>query len=126
MQLSMQPKLVVNPLQWQSKHDDALTIHEGEVECLSEIQQVLAKYNNLERFGVAVIHSDFPLAPDEVMLETTDAKLREHWIRPVKKAEIEKRNLEIQTTVLRFDKAGWNQYCSCARNICGHLGTHQG
>lgn len=118
-------ELVLEPLQWQSDND-ALTIEKNEIQCLAEVQQILAKYKNVGRFGVAIIHNDFPLSDDEIMLETTNQEKREHWIRPVKKEEIARRNLEIQTTVIRFDKKGWNQHCSCARSIDGHLGTHFG
>jgi hypothetical protein len=57
-------------------------------------------------------------------VETTDAEKREHWVRPVKRADIEKSGMDPQTTVLRFDNKGWNQHCGCARNICGHTGGH--
>lgn len=118
-------ELIVKPLQWQCE-GDALMIEKNEIQCLAEVQEILAKYQNVGRFGVALIHNDFPLSDDEVMLETTDHEKREHWVRPVKKDEIARRNLEIQTTIVRFDDKGWNQYCSCARSVHGHEGTHFG
>ena len=81
---------------------------------------MLEKYNCLERFGVSLLHSHFQLADDEMMLETTNVTNREHWVRPVKKADIEKDGLTAQATILRFDQMGWSQACGCYPHNQGH------
>lgn len=101
-------------------------ISKAEANCLAEIRAVLAKNKNIDRFGISLIHHDFELSDDEIMLETTDEAKREHWIRPVKKAILLEQGMEAQTTIVRFDKSGWSQHCSCAQNIHGHTGGHMG
>ncbi|MET9489769.1 hypothetical protein [Nocardia sp. NPDC006630] len=80
-------RVALNPLQWNSlEHiDDVRPIDDSDAACLEEIRLVLSKYGNLGRLGIALLHSHFQLADDEMMLETTDTEQREHWVRPVKK-----------------------------------------
>lgn len=99
-------------------------IDDSDAACLEEIRLVLAKYGNLSRLGIALLHSHFQLAEDEMMLETTDVEQREHWVRPVKKSYLEQAGLEPQTTILRFDESGYAQYCGCCRDNHGHTGRH--
>jgi hypothetical protein len=78
----------------------------------------------LRRFGIALLHSHFELADDEMLLETTDVEKREHWVRPVKKSFLEEADLDTQTTVLTFDENGYSQQCGCCRDKHGHTGRH--
>jgi hypothetical protein len=119
-------QVVLNALQWSSLEyiDNVRPLDDSDATCLEEIRLVLAKYGNLNRLGIALLHSHFQLADDEMMLETTDVKQREHWVRPVKKSYLEKAGLEAQTTILRFDDSGYSQWCGCARDSQGHTGTH--
>jgi hypothetical protein len=121
-------KIVLQPMQWGSLKDidDVQKIGDSDKDCLEEIRQILEKHNMLDRFGVSLLHNHFDLADDEIMLETTDVSKREHWVRPVKKSELQDRNMEPTTTILRFDNQGWNQHCSCARSVSGHTGGHFG
>ena len=68
--------------------------------CLDEIREVLRKHNALTRFGVTLLHSHFPLEPDEVLVEETDVQNRRQTIFPVKRNEIPK---EATLTNWRFD-----------------------
>lgn len=118
----------IQPVQW-SRLNHAPEIGgvgDSDAACLAEIRSVLQRYNYLDRFGVNLLHSQFELAGDEILLETTDDAKREHWVRPVKKSILVAQNMEPQTTVLRFDNQGWNQFCSCARSVHGHTGGHMG
>jgi hypothetical protein len=116
------------PVQWSTLNHapEVSGVGDSDAACMAEIRSVLQRYNCLDRFGVNVLHSQFELADDEILLETTDIAKREHWIRPVKKSVLAAYNMEPQTTVLRFDNEGWNQHCSCARDIHGHTGGHMG
>ena len=116
------------PVQWStlSHAPEVSGVGDSDALCMADIRSILQRYNCLNRFGVNVLHSSFELADDEILLETTDEAKREHWVRPVKKSVLAAHNMEPQTTVLRFDKQGWNQHCSCARSIHGHEGTHMG
>lgn len=119
-------QVALNALQWSSlEHiDNVRPIDDSDAACLEEIRLVLAKYGNLGRLGVALLHSHFELADDEMMLETTDVEQREHWVRPVKKSYLDAAGLEAQTTILRFDESGYSQYCGCCRDNHGHTGRH--
>ncbi|MDH6539741.1 hypothetical protein [Streptomyces sp. SPB4] len=41
-----------------------------------DLVEVLDKHGNLDRFGLCLLHDHFPLAPDEVMVETNDPVAR--------------------------------------------------
>jgi hypothetical protein len=108
-------QVALNPLQWSMlEHiNDVRPINDSDAACLEEIRLVLAKYGNLGRLGIALLHSHFKLSDDEMMLETTDVEQREHWIRPVAKSHLEAAGLRPQSTILRFDESGYSQYCGC-------------
>lgn len=122
MNTTMNSAVALQPIQWSSLDhiDEVRKIDDTDAPCLEEIRAVLEKYNCLERFGVSLLHSHFQLADDEMMLETTNVANREHWVRPVKKADIEKDGLTTQATILRFDQVGWNQHCGCYPHNKGH------
>ncbi len=119
-------EVTVQPLQWLTLQDinDVRPIDGSDAACLLEIRDVLEKYGSLDRFGVSMLHSHFEVADDEMMLETTNVANREHWVRPVKKADLVARGLQAQTTILRFDKEGYSQNCGCATDKDGHTGGH--
>lgn len=119
-------EVVLNGLQWSSLEyiDDVRPIDNSDAACLEEIRLVLAKHGNLDRFGIALLHSHFQLADDELMLETTNVEQREHWVRPIKKSSLEQAGLQPQTTIVRFDESGASQYCGCCRDKHGHTGAH--
>ncbi|MEU3954360.1 hypothetical protein ACIG54_21595 [Streptomyces achromogenes] len=45
-------------------------------EFVRDIVAVLAKHGNLDRFGLCLLHDHFPLAADEVLVETNDSRAR--------------------------------------------------
>ena len=120
-------EVVLQPLQWSNlRHiDDVRPIDATDAVCLDEIRGVLERHGYLDRFGVALLHSHFQLADDEILLETTDVKSREHWVRPVSRSSLSNAGIEAQTTVVCFDEKGYSQRCACARDKdghCGHIG----
>jgi hypothetical protein len=58
-------------------------------DCLVEMREVLARHNKLDRFGILLLHSHFPVADDEILLEETDTTTRTSTVRPVKRAELD-------------------------------------
>ena len=120
-------QMILQPLQWNTLKniDDVEPIGDGDSACLEEIRQVLERHHCLDRFGLALLHSHFDIAEDELLLETTNVAEREHWVRPVKKAYLQQVGLQAQTTIVRFDRQGWSQSCGCIRDKHGHTGrTH--
>ncbi|MGW2487018.1 hypothetical protein ACWCV9_07320 [Streptomyces sp. NPDC001606] len=47
-----------------------------DAEFVRDLVEVLAKHGNLNRFGLCLLHDHFPLAADEVLVETNDPKDR--------------------------------------------------
>jgi hypothetical protein len=122
MDTTMNSAVAMQPIQWSSLDhiDKVRKIDDSDAPCLEEIRAVLEKHNCLERFGISLLHSHFQVADDEMMLETTNVANREHWVRPVKRADIERDGLSTQATILRFDENGWNQHCGCYPHNNGH------
>jgi hypothetical protein len=81
--------LTIAPMQWTSVRniDGVEPVSESDTDCLAEIRDVLKKYGNLERFGIALLHSHFPLGDDEILLETTDAETRTLVLKPADQSE---------------------------------------
>lgn len=57
-----------------------------DAEFVSDLVAVLAKHGNLDRFGLCLLHDHFPLAADEVLVETHDPEARTLHVE-VEKAE---------------------------------------
>jgi hypothetical protein len=115
-------QLIVESMQWNSlKHiADVSPIGDADAACLEEVRGVLAKHGQLARFGISLLHSHFAVKDDEILMETTDMKKREHWVRPVKKAELLAQGITAQSTVIGFDETGYRQVCGCDPRASGH------
>ena len=76
----------MTPVQWAKlSHIDAIEpIGESDQECLTEIRAVLLRHRKTNRLGVALLHSHFDLAEDEVLLETCDQEVRALTMSPAK------------------------------------------
>lgn len=118
--------VMVLPIQWRSLSDiDAVRpIDDSDAPVFDDIRAVLEKHGCLDRFGVALLHRHFDVGDDELMLETTNVSEREHWVRPVRRAELAAKGFDVQSTIVRFDETGAVQYCTCARDKDGHTGGH--
>lgn len=68
--------------------DDVKPICSSDEACLREIDEVLRKHRAIDRFGINLLHSHFPMAEDEVLLEETDVLNRRQTISIVKKSEV--------------------------------------
>jgi hypothetical protein len=119
--------LEVSPMQWSNLKDidDVVPINEDDTACLAAVRQVLKNFGKLERFGVALLHSHFPLAPDEIMLETSDEKTRTLTLQPVKESEAGDNKVGTIWMLRDGDDVTmtWcRQYCK--RWILGHSQAH--
>jgi isocitrate dehydrogenase kinase/phosphatase len=114
--------LVLESMQWADLDHiaDVRPIDDQDADCLEEVRLVLQKHDALERFGIALLHSHFDLAEDEMMLETTDAERREHTVRPVRRSYPDDNGFTAQTTIVRFDEHGYSQNCGCDPRTSGH------
>lgn len=76
--------VTVSPVQWAELRDidDVEPLNDSDAACLAEVREVLAHHGRLQRFGIALLHSHFELAPDEVLLESSDEQERTLTLRP--------------------------------------------
>lgn len=51
-----------------------------------DLVAVLEKHGNLDRFGLCLLHDHFPVAPDEVLVETHDIEARTLHVKVEKAA----------------------------------------
>jgi hypothetical protein len=114
-------------MQWASLRDidEVEPINATDSDCLTEIRDVLMKHGKLERFGVALLHSHFPLGDDEIMLETADPTSRTLTLAAVKEADAG--NNKVGTIwVLRDDEPSTMSWCRqyCRRWALGHVPAH--
>ena len=112
----------VSAMQWGDLNhiQNVEPIGDQDAAVLSEVREVLERHGCLERFGMTLLHNHFDVADDEVMMETTNLDQREHVVRPMKLAELQAAGIEVQSTVIGFDKEGYRQVCGCDPRASGH------
>ncbi|WP_330337959.1 hypothetical protein [Streptomyces sp. NBC_00557] len=62
-----------NPL---PSFEEAEGLGPQDAEFVKDLVAVLEKHGNLNRFGLCLLHDHFPLAADEVLVETNDPRAR--------------------------------------------------
>ena len=58
------------------RFEEAEDLGPQDAEFVRDLVAVLAKHGNLNRFGLCLLHDHFPLAADEVLVETNDPRAR--------------------------------------------------
>jgi hypothetical protein len=61
--------------------------------CLDEIRSVLERHGRLDRVGVCLLHQHFPMADDEVLMESCDEEARTLTLRPMKRSELDEEDV---------------------------------
>jgi len=121
-------ELALAPMQWSKLDDidDVEPVGENDTDCLSEIRDVLRKYGMMKRFGVALLHSHFDVANDEIMLETNDPESRTLLTRPVKMDGQSAENIGT-VFMLREGDVITTAWCKsyCKRQFFGHGSGHR-
>jgi len=121
--------LAVAPVQWSNLRniDDVQPVNDGDTDCLVEIREVLRRHGKLDRFGVALLHSHFDLANDEILLESSDEESRTLVTKPVKEAETAGTRKVGTIWMLREGDIAAMSWCRsyCQQNIVGHSKKHK-
>lgn len=79
---------------------------------VTEIYNVLRKYNAEKRFGLTLLHKHFDIDDDtEVLMESTDSDTRTQTIQPIKKQEL--KTLNYTETAWRLDSGKALMACNC-------------
>ena len=68
--------------------DDVQELGPQDHACLDEVREVLHRHGKLDRFGVCLLHSHFPIHDGERLVETCDVERRELWIRPMSESDL--------------------------------------
>jgi hypothetical protein len=56
--------------------EQAVPLGDSDEAFVAELRHLLAKYDNLDRFGLALLHDHFDIAPDEILFETNNPQHR--------------------------------------------------
>lgn len=119
--------LAIAPLEWSNVKDidDVEPINNCDTDCLIEIRDVLKKHGKTERFGVALLHSHFELASDEIMLESSDSEGRTLITKPVKRSDAGDNNVGT-IWMLRDGDVTAMSWCRkyCKKRWFGHDKNH--
>ena len=105
------------PMNWNDlPHiNDTPHISDSDEACLAELEQVLKEHGKTSRFGVSLLHSHFPLAEDEVLLEHCDEQARTLSAKAVKFDQIVTGGF--RPTLWRFDGS--------KNHVCGWCPTDE-
>ncbi|GGX22082.1 hypothetical protein [Aquimarina muelleri] len=68
--------------------DEAMPLHSGDENFLKELQAVLEKHGNINRFGLTLLHDHFTINEDEILLETNDHHDRTLEMQVVKRSDL--------------------------------------
>lgn len=96
--------------------DDVAPLGTEDAACLEELRAVLLRYNAIERFGITLLHSHFPVHKGERLLETCDPDQRTLTMRPVADDTLADR--EIVETEWRFGRSGDIQAAMTCAKAC--------
>src|SRR4051794_39993335 len=111
--------LVIAPIQWADLKDIDVVdpLNDSDSDCLVELREVLKKHGKRDRFGVALLHSHFEMADDEVLVEISDEESRVLTLRPVKHANVSNTVSTIWKLLDGEIKAGVHCHQYCQRKI---------
>ena len=120
--------VMIAPVEWANLKDidDVEPLNESDAACFAEVRDVLKRHDRLNRFGLALLHSHFSLAPDEVMVESTFLEDRTLVTKPHKVGDL---GQSVGTLWMLGDGDGTTMaYCRkyCERDFFGHWDIHRG
>ena len=85
----METTLTVAPVQWARLKElgDIPPINGSDLECMAEVREILKKHGKNERFGLALLHTHFPMNDCEMLVEETHKDDRKLTIKAMNKEE---------------------------------------
>lgn len=105
--------------------DEVAARGEADEECIAEVKAVLERHCRLSRFGLLLLHSHFPVAADEVLVEECDHVSRTLTIRPKQKSTLTE--VVVKETQWRLDSesalTSCMQICTYNQGDGGHAST---
>lgn len=118
--------LILETVQWSSLPaiDEVEAIGETDRKVLEEIREVLARHDQMDRFGVCLLHKHFDLTENEIAVEYTDIEKRTSTIIVEPKDASTGRVIQ---TNWRFRKDGSQNVTVCELKChydSGHVQVH--
>lgn len=90
--------------------------------CFADLKDVLARHGALNRFGVSLLHSHFPVYEGEVLVEECDEEARTLTLMPRNRAELTEKTLLQTNWRLDTDEAVQQCQAYCVMTSDGHGG----
>lgn len=104
--------------------DAVPSLNDGDMACLSEIRDILLKHGKLDRFGVNLLHSHFPIKDDEVLVETCDDEARTLTMKVKPKNALASPDLKATAWRLSSGETMLGCYSACVAAGGGHKRKH--
>jgi hypothetical protein len=73
--------------------NDVEPLSDEDKRCFVELKEVLKRHGALQRFGVTLLHTHFPIYEGELLVEECDEESRTLTLRPMKRLGINEENL---------------------------------
>jgi hypothetical protein len=101
---------------------DVKPLSDQDKQCFIELKEVLKRHGALQRFGVTLLHTHFPIYEGEVLVEECDEQNRTLTLKPVKHSTL--RDESLLQTNWRLDTEDSVQACQgyCVMTKDGHGG----
>jgi hypothetical protein len=104
--------------------DAVPALNDDDMACLSDIRDILRKHGKLDRFGVNLLHSHFPIAEDEVLVEACDDEARTLTMHVKPKDVLASPDLKATAWRLSDGEAMLGCYSACVAAGGGHKRKH--
>lgn len=97
--------------------DDTPRLADDDRQCMDEVRAVLSRHGKLDHFGLLLLHSHFPVAENELLVETCDRESRVLTIRPRDRADLG--TVRLRETAWRLDTDASLQECvfACVEGV---------
>jgi hypothetical protein len=106
-------------LQWQYPDiSEVEPLGADDSELIADLHAVLKQHSALSRFGITLLHTHFPIADDEVILEETDVETRRQQMRPVKISSLA--GVELTETCWSLETGMPVMRCTCQKDQGRH------
>ena len=83
--------------------DQVAPVGDDDRRCLEALREVLVRHNALDRFGISLLHTHFPIYADELLIEDCDPVARTMTLRPIKKTDMQAQSGQIVETSWRLN-----------------------
>lgn len=102
--------------------DAVAPLDDADRACLADMREVLKRHGRLDRFGVMLLHSHFPIHEGEVLLERCDPDLRQLTLEVAPQSVLASDQIVPTSWRLSDESVLLGCYQACVKE---HLGEHR-